>query len=129
MSTLDNFAVIPFGEHIGDNASDLNLPSVPFVGNQSTLKHFEIAGQVIGHCYLLVQSYEVGVDTHAIAINGNNLTGLSIPHHDGWETWLVVLQDLLLHKGRNSIQVLRDTATTDDFVIGNIVIHWHERAS
>jgi len=121
-----NFAVIPFGEHIGDNAADLDLPTVIFVGNQSTLKTFEIETVPVGHGYLLIQTYEVDVNSHEIFVNELPLTGLNIPKHTGWQTWMVALRDNLLKAGTNTVQIIRDTQTTDDFVVGNVVVHWHE---
>ncbi|MBZ0291191.1 MAG: hypothetical protein K8L99_01365 [Anaerolineae bacterium] len=126
MPVQGNFAVIPFGEHIGDNASDLDLPWVTFVGNQSTLKPFEIAGQPVGHSYILIQTYQVGVNSHAIFVNGVQLPGLNIPTHEGWHSWMVVLKDELLRTGQNTVQIVRDVRTTDDFVVWNIAVHWHE---
>ena len=126
MALQGNFALIPFGEHIGDSAGDLEMPLVKFVGNQSTLKTFEIAGRPVGHSYVLMQTYDVDVDSHQIHVNGVQLSGINIPTHHGWHTWMVALKDDLLKTGPNSVQIARDTTTTDDFVVGNIVVHWHE---
>ena len=126
MSVHGNFALISFGEHIGDKASDLDMPTVTFVGNQSTLKAFKIAGRPVGHSYILMQTYDVDVDSHGILVNGVQLTGISIPTHSGWQTWMVALKDDLLKTGQNTIQIARDTTTTDEFVLGNLVVHWHE---
>ncbi|MCA9884071.1 MAG: hypothetical protein KC546_18325 [Anaerolineae bacterium] len=126
MATRGNFALVPFGEHIGDNATDLDLPTVPFVGNQSTLKSFNIEGHPVNSSYILVQTYDVDVESHEIFVNGMPLTGLNFPEHSGWETWMVALKEGLLKQGMNTIQIVRDTRTTDDFIVGNVVIHWQE---
>lgn len=48
-----------FGEHLGDNAGDLNAPWAAFMGNQTTVRNFYIDNQPIGEAYLILQLFDV----------------------------------------------------------------------
>lgn len=126
MRTNSDYAIIFFGEHLGDNMDDLIVPWANFVGNQSTQLAFGIDGQPVGQGYMLVQALHVGVFSHEILLNKIALPGPVLPQHDGWQTWMITIDEQILKQGRNTIQIVRDANTGDDFVIGNVVVHWRE---
>lgn len=129
MAIRSDFVAIYFGEHLGDNANDLNVPWATFVGNQTTVKNFYISDQPAGNAYLMLQAYDVHQTGHRILINGQNLSGFDIPRETGsWQTWMDVIDSGLLRFGNNTIQIQRDADTGDNFVVGNVVIHWREYA-
>jgi hypothetical protein len=126
VSTRSDFTIVPFGEFLGDNANDNDLPWAVFVGNETNTKSFLIDDMTVGDAYLLIQTYKVGVPSHKIFINSRELKGFNIPPHDGWQTWMVVITEPILKRGINTIKVVRDARTDDDFAIGNITVHWRE---
>ena len=41
---MADFKVIAFDEHLGDDIGDLKAPAFTFVGNQTSIKQFDIQG-------------------------------------------------------------------------------------
>ena len=122
-----DFRLIWFGEHLGDNASDLNVPWASFVGNQTSVRNFHIDNVPTGEAYLLVQTYDVHDSGHRIVINGVDLSGFDIPREaGGWQTWMDAINSSLLIQGNNTIQIRRNTASGDNFVVGNVAVHYRE---
>ncbi len=128
MPVHSDFTIIPFGEHLGSNEADLHAPWAAFVGNQTSLKTFNVDNRLTGEAYLLIQTLHVGVFTHHIYINDTKLNGYHLPQHEGWSTWMVGLRDGVLKHGANTLQIMRDLQSDDSFVVGHVVIHWREIA-
>jgi hypothetical protein len=126
MPVGSDFTMIHFGEHLGPNEANLQVPWAVFVGNQTSLKTFNVDNPPAGEAYLLIQTLHVGVFSHRIYINGIELNGYQIPQHDGWATWLVGIAEGVLLHGSNTLQILRDANTGDSFVVGQVVVHWRE---
>lgn len=126
MRTNSDYEIVFFGEHLGDNAQDLIVPWTTFVGNQTSVRSFTIDGVPVGDGYMLIQALDVGVFSHKIFINKRLIEGPVLPQHPGWQTWMIVIEGQMLKQGRNTIQFVRDDRTGDDFVIGNVIIHWRE---
>jgi hypothetical protein len=127
MPTRSDFAVIRFGEHLGDRLTDLHVPWAVYVGNQSTVKSFTVDAAPIGDAYLLIQALGVSEFSHKVLINGAEVGGFNLPPSRDWQTWMVIVNERFLKRGSNTIQVVRDATTPDDFVIGAVVVHWRER--
>ena len=126
MPVRSDFTMIHFSEHLGSNEVDLNAPWARFVGNQSTLKTFNVDNRPTGEAYLLIQTLKVGVFSHKIIINGTELSGYNLPQHDGWTVWMAGIDEGILKHGANTLQIIRDTSAQDNFVVGYVVIHWRE---
>jgi hypothetical protein len=126
MPVGSDFTIIQFTEHLGANEADLPASWATFVGNQTSVKTFNIDNPPQGEAYLLIQTLHVGAFSHRIFINGVGLNGYNLPQHEGWSTWMVVIQDGVLVHGANTLQVVRDEETNDNFVVGHVVVHWRE---
>jgi hypothetical protein len=126
MPVGSDFTIIPFSEHLGPNESDLEASWATFVGNQTSVKTFNIDNPPQGEAYLLIQTLHVGVFSHRIFINGVGLNGYNLPAHEGWSTWMVPIQEGVLLHGANTLQIMRDDGSDDSFVVGNVVVHWRE---
>ncbi|MBK8021103.1 MAG: hypothetical protein IPK19_06620 [Chloroflexi bacterium] len=126
MTTHSDFAIIPFAAHLGADAYGLQVPWATFYGNQTPVQTFEIDGKPTETGYMLIQTLAVGLSSHKILINGHMLSGLNLPQHDGWQTWMIVIDVGLLRHGTNTVQFVRDAMTNDSFVVGNVVVHWRE---
>lgn len=50
-----NYEIIEFSEHLGDDVADLNAPAFTFVGNQTSIKQFNISRTPVGNAYLIIQ--------------------------------------------------------------------------
>lgn len=126
MPVGSDFTTIYFGEHLGPNETDLQASWATFVGNQTSVKTFNVDNPPANEAYMLIQTLHVGVFSHQILINGVELSGYQIPEHRGWSTWMVGLGEGLLKHGANTIQIIRDKRSNDSFVVGHVVIHWRE---
>ncbi len=126
MPVGSDFNIIQFSEHLGANKADLDASWATFVGNQTSVKNFNIDNPPQGEGYLLIQTLNVGVFSHRIFINGFGLNGYNLPQHAGWTIWMVTIQDGVLLHGANSLQIMRDEASKDSFVVGHVVVHWRE---
>ena len=122
-----NFAVIKFNEHLGDKVGDLNT-TLTFVGNQSTVREFDIPGTPIDSGYVVTQVADVETNNHEIRINGVNLPGVDIPPTGSRirRDFLDVIEPDMLREGRNTIQIVRASGG-DNFVVWSVVVHWLER--
>lgn len=118
--------MIRVGEHLGDRVHDLHVPWAKYVGNQTTVKTFNVDATPIGDAYMLVQALGVSQFTHKVMINGGEIGGFNLPPSNDWQTWMIIINERFLKRGANTIQIIRDASTTDDFVIGAVVIHWRE---
>ena len=128
MSTHADFYIVGFGEHLGNNVSDLNVPWATFKGNESSKKIFHIDGDPLEFDkYLLMQVLHVDSSSHIVKINGVDLAGIDITRSPEPNIWNVILDliDAPLQRGENTIQIIRASGG-DNFVIGNVFIHWRE---
>ena len=124
--TRADYRRIYFGEHLGDNVNDLDVPWASFVGNQTSVRNFYVDGEP-REAYLIAQLYDVHASSHKILINGVDLSGFDLPREPGgWQTWMDAINSGLLIQGNNTIQFVRDGSTGDNFVVGNVAIHWRE---
>lgn len=122
-----DFAIVHFMEHLGDKEGDLKVPGATWVGDKTGVRNFYIAGIPTGEGYLIGQFFDVHSPRHRIVINGNDLPGVDIATDIGhWQTWMDVINKGILRQGNNTLQVVRDTTTADNFVVGSIVVHWRE---
>ena len=128
MAMRSDFRMIDFNEHLGDNAADLNVPWATFKGDKTTLKTFHIDGNPKGEAYLIIQAYNVQEYTHKILINGTPLAGVSIPKGPSEVRWQTSMDRIepQLKPGPNKIQIERDPKTTNNFVVGKVVVQWRE---
>ncbi|KUL43769.1 hypothetical protein ADL12_06775 [Streptomyces regalis] len=79
----------------------------------------------------MIQVFGVDYQTHRILVNGEDLRQFDIasqqPGRPVWETWLDPIEEGILRRGRNTIQILHgSTPQTDNFIVGNVVVHWRE---
>ena len=124
-----DFRAITFNEHLGDQAGDINAPWAPFMGNQTSVKTFNVDGVPTGEAYVLLQVYDVHSSGHKILVNGTDLAGFDIPQHpaeDRWQTWMDVMESGLLKQGANTIQITRQSGG-DNFIVGNVTVNWREQ--
>ena len=127
MALRSDFRLIHFLEHLGDKAGDIKAPWAKFVGNQTTVRNFYIDGTPAWEAYLVVQLYDVHNYGHKILINGHDLGGWDIPPAvDKWQVWMDVIDVTKLKKGNNTVQIVRDASTGDNFLVGSVAIHWRE---
>jgi hypothetical protein len=126
---IADFTLISFNEHLGDNAGDLDVNET-FVGNESTVRTFTIAGTPTGTAYLVLTVYEVGDSDHRIVINGKDLGSFDIPRapaEDRWQTYMDRIESGVLRSGTNTIQLIRDSGG-DNFVVRDVVVQWRRAA-
>jgi hypothetical protein len=121
-----NYTLVEFSEHLGANSGALDVPWAEFVGDRSTEKEFTVPVAAARDGYVTVQALDVGAYGHEILINGESLSGFDLPPNDGWQCWMDVVTGTELVEGTNTIQVVRDEETPDDFVIGTVRINWRE---
>lgn len=120
-----NYAQLHFGEHLGPDDDELDVPWASFVGDETSEAAFRVPAEPVDP-YLEIQAYEVGAFDHEILVNGEPLSGFDLPPADGWQLWMDAVAGDELRAGENAIQVVRDAATADSFVVGNVVVHWKE---
>lgn len=120
-----DFAIIRFNEHLGDDEGDLDTGAT-FVGNESTMKSFNIAGTPTGNGYLVFTVFDVQSSGHRILVNGTDLSGFDIPAapaENRWQTHMDKIEANVLRSGTNTIQFLRASGA-DNFVILDLVVQW-----
>ena len=123
-----NFVTINFSVHLGDDISDLpEAAAFTFVGNQTSIKSFEIDRDPIDEGYLIVQVYDVQNTGHRILINGTNLPDQDIVRTTArrWQDVMDVIPSGILRRGTNTLQIQR-AGGGDNILIGSVVIHWRE---
>jgi len=121
-----NYALVEFSEHLGATSGGLEVPWAEFVGDSTTEKEFTVPVAAARDGYVTVQALDVGVYGHEILINGESLSGFDIPPSEGWQCWMDVVTGAELVEGTNTIQVVRDEDSPDDFVVGTVRINWRE---
>jgi len=128
MTLHADYEVIPFWEHLGDTKDDIKT-SAKFCGDQTTVKEFYIGQVPTGMGFLTLQTYDVHNSGHHIQINGKELSGMDLPKHPAenrWDTWTEIIDNNLLKKGTNTIQVTR-AGSGDNLIVKNIVVNWREQ--
>lgn len=126
MKIRSDFEIIYFGEHLGDKDSDISALAA-FVGNQTTVKSFTINGVPTQDAYILLQVYDINSKGHKILVNGTDLGGWDIPPRpQQWQLWMDIIDTDNLVQGENTVQIVRDPSSKDNFLIEHAVIHWKE---
>lgn len=123
-----SFAVVVFNEHLGDNAGDLPAPAFTFVGNQTSVKNFNVPGVPTDTAYLIIQVFDVQNMGHRIQINGADLPGVDIVRtraHE-WQDVLDVVPAGVLRQGNNTAQIRRASGG-DNILVASAVIQWKEQ--
>lgn len=121
-----NYALIDFREHLGADADALDVPWAAFMGNESTKAEFTVPTADATDAYVQLQAYDVQAYGHEILVNGESLSGFDIPPADGWQYWMDAIPSVDLEEGVNTVQIVRDEETLDEFVIGTLTVHWRE---
>ncbi|MFC5136538.1 MULTISPECIES: DUF7383 domain-containing protein [Haloferacaceae] len=124
-----DYALVTVLEHLGEDPDALNIEWAEFVGDASTLHTFEVTTTNPLDAYFEVQLYDVGTFGHEVLVNGEPLTGFDLPPSDGWQLWMDAVTDAMLQQGENTVQIVRDGESDDEFAIGNVVVHWRSESS
>lgn len=120
-----NYALLHVGEHLGPDESGLDVPWATFAGDRSSELAFEVPAEP-HEPYLELQAYEVGTFDHEILVNGEPMSGFDLPPAEGWQYWMDSITGAELTVGENTLRVAREGTTDDNFVVGNVVVHWKE---
>lgn len=126
MSRAD-FRIVLFFEHLGNREGDLET-DFPFVGNQTSIKTFDVGGTPAGEGYVLLQTYDVDTYRHSLIINGLETGYVHLLAQVGaahWHTAMFTFPKELLHTGENTMQILRASGG-DNFLVGPAAVHWRE---
>lgn len=123
-----DFRYIFFGEHLGNDPTDLDS-TFPFVGFQSSVKSFEIPGQPV-EGYFLVGVRDLQTKHTRTLINGQHIQHQSIePGGEQYHVWFCDIERGMLVHGTNTIQFLSgDDTRSDNFEIWQVVVHWRDQA-
>jgi len=121
-----NYAVIDIREHLGADASALDVPWAEFVGDESTEHTFSVPTAEPTDAYIQLQAYDVAAYGHDIVINGDPLSGFDIPPAEGWQYWMDSVTGVELVEGDNTIRIVRDGDAHDEFVVGTLTVNWRE---
>lgn len=127
---FSNYAVVQVHQHLGDNKSDILSPTYPFRGDVSDTFTFTINNATFGQGYLLAQVFGSLSIGHTIILNGEEITatggnfGLT---GNNWGTLIATIDEGVLRQGQNAIQIQRNPNSTDNFLIDNVIINWHQQ--
>ncbi len=128
---VSDFVIVPIHQHLGDNKSDIFAPSYSYRGDVSDTFNFTIDTVPVGKSYLLTQVYGSYFQGHTIIANGQNVTSpngnFGSTGYGNWATLTVLLEDNVLKQGPNTIQILRNIDTSDNFLIDNILVNWQHQ--
>ena len=128
MALRADFEVIEFREHLGDKKGDLSTP-YPFLGDASSVRNFFIGSPPKDDAFITLQVFDVQDSYHRIKINGMDLPGWDIALHgvnNRWYTWTDIIPRNYLRTGNNTVQILRNTGSGDNFIINYVIINWRE---
>lgn len=119
-----DFQIFQFGEHLGDDQSDLNTDYI-FKGQVSSTKTFHIATRPFGSGFVQYMVGHVDELSHQILINGIELPWIDI-HKTGSsvQTHTDIIPSNYLRQGDNTIQIRR--VGGDNFIIYHVIVHWRE---
>jgi hypothetical protein len=126
MSTRSDYALLSVLEHLGADPGALNLDWAEFVGDESTVQRFEVGTRDPTDAYIELQAYDVGAFGHEILVNGEPLSGFDLPPAEGWQLWMDAVTGAGLREGENTVQVVRDPDSGDEFAVGNLIVHWRQ---
>ena len=145
MALRANYEIIAFDEHLGDNESDLPLDlairsssafifdTYTFVGSQSSLRTFNIDSLPRGGGYLTIQLLHVHKKGHRMEINGVELGKETIMGTDvrsgsayRWHIWTTDFKTRILKQGSNNVRIFKADNSSDNFLVGTLVINWRE---
>ena len=129
MSPDTDYALVTFLEHLGEEPDALNIEWAEFVGDTSTLHTFEVTTTKPLDAYFEIQLYDVGTFGHEVLVNGDQLTGFDFPPSDGWQLWMDTVTGAMLQQGENTVQIVREGESDDEFAVGNVIIHWRSESS
>jgi hypothetical protein len=129
MSLHTDYALVTVLEHLGEDPDALNIEWAEFAGDASTLQTFDVTTTKPLDAYFEIQLYDVGTFGHEVLVNGEPLTGFDLPPSDGWQLWMDTVTGAMLQQGENTVQVVRDSESDDEFAIGNVIVHWRSESS
>ena len=118
------FATLHFAERVGDPSRD-GEPGFRFAGEATSVKEFVLDGHPAAAAYLLVSIYDTEDATHVVRINGRDQPGRLAPTgRRTWATRLFPFDGLELVEGTNTVQIARDSASSDSFLVSDVVVHY-----
>ncbi len=122
-----NFEIVIINEQIGEKEGVLEAHWYPFVGDQTSVKSFDIPGVPTGLGYIIIQVFDVQNMGHKIIINGEDLPGEDIIRTSAnrWQDVTDIIPARLLKKGNNTIKI-RCAESGDNIMLGAAMIHWKE---
>ncbi|TQV78455.1 DUF7383 domain-containing protein [Denitrobaculum tricleocarpae] len=126
MATRSDFKIIHFWDHLGDDKGDIST-SATFRGDETPAYCFYVDATPLDG-YVVLQAYDVDSDYHEVLINGMALPYEDIMQHgshNSWSVWLDEIPAKYLKRGNNTIKVKRSRGE-DNFIIGDVVVHWRE---
>jgi hypothetical protein len=125
-----DFEIVRFYEHLGNKKEDLTESergSTEWQGDKTTKKEFEIDGAPTEDSYIILGLYNVDSWGHKVLINGVEACSITPGPKKNWQTQMLTFKGgAKLKKGTNTIQLVRDTSTGDNFLVDRAVIHWRE---
>ena len=67
---------------------------------------------------------------HTIILNGEEITATGGNFGligNNWGTLIATIDEGVLRQGQNAIQIQRNPNSTDNFLIDNVIINWHQQ--
>lgn len=130
MHTRANYTTVYIGAQLAADEQTaeetLDLDWATSAGDETDEFEFTVTASNPLDAYVGLQAFDVGGYGHEILINGESLSGFSIPPNDGWQYWADTITGATLHEGTNTIQFRRDTESDDAFAVGTVTVHWKE---
>ena len=127
MPIRSDFQIVRFWDHLGDDKGDIKGVPSTFHGDETPTYNFYVDAQPLNG-YVVMQIYDVHSSGHEIMINDISLPNVDIAPQgakNSWAVWLDEIPGKYLKCGNNTIQVKR-YRNGDNFVIGDVVVHWRE---
>ena len=129
-----DFAIVNFGEHLGDRAGDIQGFNLPFKGSETSTHEFSTGtGLLVNEpSFVTIQTYDVGNPEHRIIVNGEpiSVAGPNIGaagRADQWSTYTAVIPRGRLVPGSGNKISVRKASGGDNFIVGQAIIMWRER--
>ena len=123
---MSDFSVVQFNEELGNNQADApNFAGVPFVGQQTSVKEFNIASTT-GEGYMQLSVAGMQDPNAQVFVNGTELPGQNFDPIISTNSFVTSLVHIHagLKSGKNTIQFKSAPGNIDNWVINHAVIHW-----